>query len=638
MAPVTQPPTIGSDSHYPNFTIDKVREADSSPVSGPLSEFHQDLQTHGLFGVHMPNGWYVMKFHINNYNQNLPVIIPGEGSPTERNASFSIAYDMLDTSGAVINYFLAGLRVKSITTTDPYANITSQRNFRYHNPVNDSSYGVFIGSSANTFVESSQYGQWQVRMGNFNMPGMGNVASSIIYPKVIEDVTDNGVTYRTEHYYSRGLSIYPSYSGMGWPFYPADDLECGRGNEYMTIWNKQSSSAFAPAKIKQQVFDFDPPTVANPNIHFRRQLFGIKCSMSTYDLQVVGPGGGGYAPSFVAVYPISTTRLYMTSDSTKTYDLNNPYNSVNEWHDYVYGDKGQQPIITRTGNSDGSVTVQKNWYAADQPEPSSEINTTLASQMVTANRISNPLGTKIYKDNQLLSQQFTYPHFTVSRLLTDSMRQAIFSNPLEMEIKVLAYDDAANPLSILLRGNKYRKYIWNKQGSLALATCVMPQDGAFFFTSFEHAEYPAGTTNTAHFSGSYAYQLSSGNISLNGFNSSTGLEVYAWTTGGGFTTNTTPAVNTGITSGAWTLYKASLGAVTAVTISGSAMIDQLAVLPVGSSFEGNVYDGAGRIVSKVTNDMQTTFFEYDNFGRLTIVRDMQGNILKSSSYQYQAAQ
>jgi YD repeat-containing protein len=257
--------------------------------------------------------------------------------------------------------------------------------------------------------------------------------------------------------------------------------------------------------------------------------------------------------------------------------------------------------------------------------------------MVTANRISQPLGTKIYKDNQLLSQQFTYPRFTGNRLLTDSMRQAIFSNPLETEIKVLTYDDASNPLSILLRGNKYRKYIWNKQRSLALATCVMPQDGAFFFTSFEYAEYP-GTTNTAHFSGSYAYQLTSGNIGLNGFNSSTGLEVYAWTTGAGFLVNNAPAINTGITSGAWTLYKASLGAVTAVTISGSAMIDQLAVLPVGSTFEGNVYDGANRIVAKVTNDMQTTFFEYDNFGRLTIVRDMQGNILKSSSYQYQAAQ
>jgi hypothetical protein len=204
-------------------------------------------------------------------------------------------------------------------------------------------------------------------MGNFNMPGMGNVASNIIYPKVIEDVTDNGVTYRTEHYYSRGLGIYPSYSGMGWPFYPVDDLECGRGNEYMTIWNKQSSSIFTPAKIKQQVFDFDPPTVANPNTHFRRQLFGIKCAASSYDVNTVVTNG--FAPSFVTVYPISTTRLYMTSDSTKTFDLNNVYNGVSEWHDYVYGDKGQQPIITRTGTSDGSVTVQKNWYAADQPEP-----------------------------------------------------------------------------------------------------------------------------------------------------------------------------------------------------------------------------------------------------------------------------
>jgi YD repeat-containing protein len=194
-----------------------------------------------------------------------------------------------------------------------------------------------------------------------------------------------------------------------------------------------------------------------------------------------------------------------------------------------------------------------------------------------------------------------------------------------------------------LRGGKFRKYIWNGALGLPLATAVMPQNGSFFFTSFEYpSEYATGLlTNAVHFSGNYAYQFNGmNNINLLGFNSNTGVEVYAWATGGSFSANGIAAISTGRTKGAWTLYRVNLGGpVTTVSISGTtATIDQLVILPSAASFRGNVYDASNRVIATVDEQMSTSFYEYDNFGRLTIVRDEQGNIIKSSSYQYQAAQ
>lgn len=624
---------------YPYFTITKTGNV--TGTGPPTIPFSRNFQQAGVTGLHLQNGKYQMKFHVNGYNSNLPPVgTPGDGSPNERNISFVVTYDQLNTSGT-INYMAAGVRVKSITTRDPYSNISNKRTFRYHKPENDSSYGAYLGSAQHTFIESSQFGQWQVRMSDFNMPGMGNVAASIVYPKVIEEVSDDGVTYRTEHYFRRGLTIYPMYGGT-WPFVPAEDMEAGRGDEYMTIWNKHTSSGFTPAKSEEKIYNANPSTFANPNKHFRRQIFGIKCAATSYDYELVTTQG--YAPPFVNSYLINTRdRVYVTSDTTITYDLNNQYVGQKVWNDYVYGDNNNMPMITRTGNSDGSVSIQKNYYVQDKPDANSNIasmNPVFQIQLVSSSRKGIPLGTIQFKDGQKLSQQYTYGHFKGNALLIDSVRQAMFSNALETELKVTEYDDHVNPLTIALRGNRYRKYLWYKAEDLPLATCVMSQDGAFFFSSFEYPDMAPslGITSATSFSGSKAYNLGGNSIPLYGFKSPSGLDVYAWATGPGLTANSVTAISTGKTKDSWTLYKVSLGATSSVTISGNTTIDQLIVVPSGSTFEGNIYDSQGRVSAKVDNAINTTFYEYDNFGRLLQAKDEKGYIRNRNTYQYQGAQ
>lgn len=637
-----QPPGSGLVNGYPYYSLAKTSNLNYSPPVG-TDAFSRNFQFGGEYGIYLPNGHYTMTYNNNNYIP--PTMDPTQGDPPGGAfAFFSVTYHTPNPNSPYPNYSLAGLRVKSITTVDPYSKITQTRKFRYHDPVTDSSYGYYIGNARNSFWEISQYGQWIVRNGSFNMPGQGNVANSIVYPKVIEEISESGVTYRTEHYFSNRRP--PSYPN-GFPLAPALDVEVARGNEEKTIIQKYTSTGFVPAAIKVQKFNDDPVSNAN-GTQFARLIQAMKCAATSYDEPEVVLGG--FAPPFAGVYNIAiANRLYLEADSSITYDLNNSNNKITEWHDYKYGDYNLQPIIARSGNSDGSINIQKTYYPNDAPDGDADVSGVLSNGLTTANRVSMPIASKQLKDAQLLSRQYTYGHFDGSKLLVDSISQALFSNNLEREIKMLGYDNAGNPLSMEMRGNKYRKYIWNKARGLAVATALLPkQNNSFVFTSFEYPNEYTWTESSRSpygpFAGNYFYDLNGGAVTCPDFYSDAGVDIYVWAAhNSDVKVNNFPMQSTGRVNGAWTLYfrhiDASethpLGYITSLIISGTAFIDNLVALPTGSIFQGNVYDNSNRVTAVVNDQIATSFYEYDEYGRLKNVRDEQGKIMKSTSYQYQ---
>ncbi|MDR2272050.1 MAG: hypothetical protein LBF27_14185 [Sphingobacterium sp.] len=615
-----------SDNTLPTYRLDRALNPPQPIGEQPFNS----ISTQGpayTSGLYLPNGKYYIKVQdisSNNLNHpdkmNIPV----------RNLTFSITFNISDTTGASKKYMAGGLRIKRIVSQDQFSGTAKIREFAYGGA--DTTFGRLIGPNFTSYYETKpNEGQFFVRMGANAMPGQGSLGSNVFYPKVFETVKEAGRTYRTYHDF---LYIEPNYFNV-YPFVPGKDNEYARGKETQTMWTQWTSSGIDQVlKKTNNVYDNSPPAQSSDPMMSVR---AIKTSIDAYAYNT----GGGFPMFTIMPYNNIFSYVYLTSDSMTTYDLTNGI-QLKSWNRYDYGANNNLPITTISMDSKGSKWEQRNGYALDASESSLETEPSLAAQLDAANRVGEVLASRTYKDGQLINQMFKKAHFSGSQFLMDSVLYAEYDNALESDGKVLDYDTYGNPLTIEGRGSRFRKYIWRKERNLALATCSMAKKGSFVFTSFEYPnEYSTlqegNRTTASAFSGNYAYTLN-GTMIFGGFNPGGNLEVYAWLSQGSFMVNGYGAVSTGRTKDNWTLYRVEVPYATTVTIAGSCRMDQLAIVPAGSVMEGNVFDTMDRITAKLGSNMQTTFFDYDAFGRLQYIRDEQGNILKSNTYGYQVSQ
>jgi YD repeat-containing protein len=634
--------------HLPNAIIANKCKFQLDVVSNTPGDPNVSYMLQGpVHNIHLPNGTCTLKAFVSPLNQR----VSGGEFPDEgfRSFSMSVNYKMLDsTISTNLNYFAAGVRIKSIEAVDNMTQKSSTREFLYHNPVTDSSYGLLASPVNSYFIERdlSQNSEVLVRMGNCIMPGNNAAGSAILYPKVTEQVKDGDKYYKTFYTY---YVAPPAYSNS-FPFAPPFDFETRRGNLLESTVMKQDGITYLPQRKQVNVYDLDPVTISSgypipvslPGSQLAKPIWAIKAQFDSYSNGIsMGYSNLPLLQPCITLYANNISRVYLQSDTTIEYNEGGTP-ALKNWNGYLYGDYNQKPIQVTSRDSKGASLVQRFGYANDAGEPALSSVTAMATPLTAANRVSDVLASRQYKDGQMLSQSFNRGHFAGSRFLIDSVLQAEYNNPLEWDVKVVDYDDLAHPLTVQGRGNMFRKYIWRKEKNLALATCTMPKNGAFVFTSFEYPnEY--STVNDVYrqsasaFSGKYSYYLN-GYLNFPGFDAVSGIEVYAWVNQGAFAANSILATSTGRTKGDWTLYKVSIPAAATVSISGTVVMDQLIIVPAGSVFEANIYDEANRVSAKVNQNMQTTFFEYDGFSRLQNVRDEKGNILKSNNYNYQVAE
>jgi YD repeat-containing protein len=609
---------------HPVFKLTRAANPPLSPFQPPFNGItFQGPPT--LSNVYLPDGKYYIEI-TDAGTLNAPQYLN-----SIRSLYMGVTFNVSDSSGSADQYMAGGLRIKSISKKDNFASTTNVRNFIYDDPVTDSAYGKLIGPGFYRYYETrlSTGDQFFVRMGSNAMPGQGSLGANVVYPKVIEEVKDSSRIYRTEHYY---LNVMPDYTN-NYPFTPTRDNEYARGKEIATLLKRQDGAGFTTAKRSASLYKFNPALLPSDPA---ASIQAIKCVIDQYS------GGPTGFPMFtITPYANIFSYAYLTSDSSFSYD-GGPTNPLSSWSSYTYGNYNNLPLTITSNNSKGQLLVQKNGYATDAAESALATAPALATQLSAVNRVSQVLASRTYKGGNLLNQVFYKGHFSGSKFLMDSILQAEYDYPLEPQGKILDYDDQANQLTLEGRGSQFRKYIWRKERNMTLASCMMPVKSNFVFTSFEYpGEYSTilegGRTTSYNFSGKYAYYLN-GSLIFQGFNAPAGIEVYAWTTQGNFAANGVAGVSTGRTRGAWTLYKASIPNYATVTISGTLVLDQLVIIPKASTFEANVFDDADRVTAKISQEMQTTFFEYDAFSRLNIVRDERGFIIKSNNYQYQAPQ
>ena len=262
------------------------------------------------------------------------------------------------------------------------------------------------------------------------------------------------------------------------------------------------------------------------------------------------------------------------------------------------------------------------------------VHTAFANALTTNNQPGVEIGSMVYKNATLLQQAYSYGRVSNKIVWMYSVKTATLGNPLEKETVIEQYDAFGKPLLLHNRGGQYSNLIWSANSRDMVAKFDMGFRGYTYFSSFEY-DNGGALSNTA-LAGKKGYNLSVSQLSLlNPYLNLTNYVVYAWVYGANpFYVNGQAATNTNYAKGSWRLYKYEMiGTVlpSNIIISGSNIIDNLCIMPLGASMTGYVYNEFDQI-SCMSNGYLHVTYEYDADHNLKYIRDHEGNITEAYEY------
>jgi YD repeat-containing protein len=184
-----------------------------------------------------------------------------------------------------------------------------------------------------------------------------------------------------------------------------------------------------------------------------------------------------------------------------------------------------------------------------------------------------------------------------------------------------------------------KSYLWGYRNSQPIAEVVNAGTPDIAYTSFEDNSDGGwtmfGSKVTNSFTGKRAYLVASGqSVTHSGLSNSKQYEVVFWAYMGANILVNGQAASTSLSSGSWTKCEAVVSSSTSVTVSGSGTIDELRICPLDAQMKTLTYDPFFGATTIADENGVPTFYVYDKFGRLRMVTDYQGNILKTHEYHY----
>jgi hypothetical protein len=204
----------------------------------------------------------------------------------------------------------------------------------------------------------------------------------------------------------------------------------------------------------------------------------------------------------------------------------------------------------------------------------------------------------------------------------------------------VSYDSKGNLTEAknLVTGQSSSSFIdYDQQYTIATASNAVQSDIAY--TSFESAgtgNWTVGSSNrdlTQSMSGKKSYNLSNGNISKSGLNSSVSYLVTFWLYAGGSATVNGASAGTAIaTQNGWYLYSKPLSSISSVTISGSGLIDEVRLHPKDANMQSSTYEPLIGVTTTMDANNGVLYTEYDNLNRAKLLRDKDKNIVKRFDY------
>lgn len=257
--------------------------------------------------------------------------------------------------------------------------------------------------------------------------------------------------------------------------------------------------------------------------------------------------------------------------------------------------------------------------------------------------ISPVLKTKTFVNNNLSGYSLTnFQYNSTQDLLLMSSVENHPSGTSAKETWIFTYDNKANIISTGKENDLTKTFVWDYNLRYPIAEIINGSNDNVAATSFEadgtgNWTISSSERSSGGITGKYCYDCSKGAINKTALNSAITYIVSYWTTNNDpFTiAGTQGSVIRGKKIGNWTYFEHKITGASQVAIpQNTGLIDELRLYPADAQMTTYTYEPFAGITSKCIANNTIVYYEYDEFSRLKLIRDQDGNIVKTFKYNY----
>ncbi|SHL87325.1 hypothetical protein SAMN05444266_105304 [Chitinophaga jiangningensis] len=544
-----------------------------------------------------------------------------------------------------------GLRIKKIVESDRFGG-TLTRSYTY-NRFEDSNissglmknlpvtaYWVFCGEggSDNDPLSTGNEGQASIlRISSHSgLPGYSNSSTGIIYEHVTEYQDEQAQKMKTEYEFSNDWTNFVQPSDLN---YPAKTGMAADWRTGLLLTKRVYENVAEPLKyriLSKEVNSYS-------SYEMNTDLVGIRISPwinhNTY--------GTTYYNGATEWY-----ELRSATSSTYSYDANGNASEFKITKDFTYdpGNNYFQKTLSTT-DSKGQSVINTTWYPKDYNDiSSSNIGTLLtkgirntpikfestvggnlvAGQVLQYNANGQPAAFYVYENNQAIPPPAHDPNSLV---------------PAGYNLKkVLAYEpQKGNIITSQDVPNVIYSYVWDYKNNLPIAQAINADNNSIAYTSFE-SEGSGNWTISGTISGDVPsvtgkryFNLSGGSLNKSSLRPDQTYIISYWTKNAN-ALNITGSISSikGRNYKDWNYFEHKVTGVSNVSITGSGIIDEIRLFPADAVLTTYTYEPGIGVTSSSDQRGVIRYFEYDNWNRVSVIRDQDGNIIKAAEYKYQA--
>lgn len=483
--------------------------------------------------------------------------------------------------------------------------------------------------------------------------GVGNVGYSNITVTKVKGAEQLGKT----EYTFENPTTWPDGIHSVFPFAPANSNEWRRGNLI-----KQSDYKSIP---QSPYFQLVQETVQVPETIQQENILGLKTGVDDRILSYAFGQIQDYSVAKEQFFHTGTGFNYNISTSSKVFDQANPnlwigvgetkvINTNNYEISYSISTNSKAEIITTYIKyvSDYSISTPSGSFATAIKTLQTKNMLRLPVEKYTTKKVGttewvveaelteyNAMGLpdKIHSLN--IKEPLLLSSFTVSNV--DGNGAIVYDSRFKVEA-YFAYDSKGNVLEQHKANDLYTKYVWDYDKELPIAECVNCND-VVAYTSFETNDYgnwtvPSNDKSAGAPTGVNYYKLSNGVITSPTLSLSKQYVVSYWSNGNGYAIENSTSfegrqiVINGVT---WKYFEHIVSNSAGFVIPGAGGIDELRIYPKEGQMNTYTHAPLIGITSKCDINNNISYFEYDAFSRLKLIREQDRNVLKTYEYKFQ---